>query len=164
MEETAQRDEFLIRDYSYFEKIWDEMVENGMAKIFLAEYEGMVLAGTLAVILGDKAWYLYGASSNMHRNVMPNYLIQWAMICWAKEQGCTLYDFRGVSGDLDESNPLYGLYRFKKGFNSELVQFIGDWDRVYSPFFYFLWKRALPIYLKRNERLLAKQQKQQEEA
>lgn len=164
LEETAQRDEFLIRDYSYFEKIWDEMVENGMAKIFLAEYEGMVLAGTLAVILGDKAWYLYGASSNMHRNVMPNYLIQWAMICWAKEQGCTLYDFRGVSGDLDESNPLYGLYRFKKGFNSELVQFIGDWDRVYSPFFYFLWKRALPIYLKRNERLLAKQQKQQEEA
>lgn len=146
LRETAERDEFLVRGYEYFEEIWDQMVEKGLAKIFLAEYEGQVISATLALILGDKAWYLYGASSNKHRNVMPNYLIQWEMIRWAKEQGCTLYDFRGVSGDMDESNPLYGLYRFKKGFNGELTEFVGDWDTVYSPFFYILWTKALPLY------------------
>ena len=49
---------------------------NGYGQVFLAEYEGQVIAATLAMILGDKAWYLYGASSNQNRNVMPNYLIQ----------------------------------------------------------------------------------------
>ena len=148
LEETASRDKFLIRGYEYFEWIWDYMVERGYAQIFLAEYQGQVIAATLVMLLGDKAWYLYGASSNEHRNVMPNYLIQWEMIRWARQQGCTLYDFRGVSGDLDESNPLYGLYRFKKGFNGEFTEFVGEWDRVYSSIFYWLWNRVLPLYFK----------------
>lgn len=148
LKETAERDHFLIRGYEYFETMWDQMVENGYAKVFIAEYEGKAVSATLAFILGDKVWYLYGASSNQYRNVMPNYLIQWDMICWARDHGCTLYDFRGVSGDMDESNPLYGLYRFKKGFDGVLTEFVGDWDRVYSPFYYFLWTKALPLYTK----------------
>ncbi|MEA1962309.1 MAG: peptidoglycan bridge formation glycyltransferase FemA/FemB family protein [Bacillota bacterium] len=162
LEETAKRDHFLIRGYEYFETIWDQMVETGMAKIFIAEYEGQPVSGTLAFILGDKAWYLYGASSNEHRKVMPNYLIQWEMICWAKENGCTLYDFRGVSGDLDESNPLYGLYRFKKGFNGDFTEFVGDWDVVYSRFYYFLWNRALPVYQKITRTVLRRKQQEAE--
>ncbi|HZK43049.1 MAG TPA: peptidoglycan bridge formation glycyltransferase FemA/FemB family protein [Syntrophomonadaceae bacterium] len=146
--ETAERDKFLIRGYEYFEWIWDHLVLNGYAQVFIAEYEGNVIASTLAMLTGDKVWYLYGASSNEYRNVMPNYLIQWTMIEWAKENHCSLYDFRGVSGDLDENNPLYGLYRFKKGFNGEFTEFIGEWDYVYSPFFYWLWNNALPIYMK----------------
>jgi lipid II:glycine glycyltransferase (peptidoglycan interpeptide bridge formation enzyme) len=153
LEETAQRDHFLIRGYSYFESIWDHMIANGYARIFLAHYQGEIVAGTLAFILGDKAWYLYGASSNRHRNVMPNYLLQWEMIRWAKAQGCTVYDFRGVSGDLDEENPLYGLYRFKKGFNGVLTEFVGEWDFVYRPVWYWLWTRMLPVYLGRRRGL-----------
>lgn len=152
--ETARRDKFLVRGFEYFETIWNQMVENNLAQVFLAEYEGQPVSGTLVMLLGDKAWYLYGASSNEHRNIMPNYLIQWEMICWAREKGCSLYDFRGVSGDLDESNPLYGLYRFKKGFNGDLVEFTGEWDKVYARFFYWLWTRVLPIYLKTVRRIL----------
>jgi len=148
LKETAERDKFLIRGYEYFEWIWDYMVENDFARIFMAEHEGQVIAATLAMITGDKAWYLYGASSNRKRNLMPNYMLQWAMIQWAKDNDCSLYDFRGVSGDLDESNPLYGLYRFKKGFGGELIEFIGEWDKKYSPLFYFLWDKALPVYKK----------------
>ena len=59
---------------------------------------------------------------------------------------CTLYDFRGVPGQLTEDNPLYGLYRFKKGFNGEYTEFIGEWDLVYRPVVYFLWRRLEHIY------------------
>ncbi|MGE5397562.1 MAG: lipid II:glycine glycyltransferase FemX [Chitinophagales bacterium] len=146
LQETAKRDRFLIRGYEYFEMIWIHLAQNGLAQLFLAEYEGEIIAGSLAFILGDKAWYIYGASGNSHRNVMPNYFLQWAMIRWAKENGCKIYDFRGVSSDISEDNPLYGLYRFKKGFGGEFTQFIGEWDLVYNPFFYWLWTRALPVY------------------
>ena len=162
LEETAHRDKFLIRGYEYFEMIWEHMVEKGLAQIFLAEYQGQVVSAALALVWGNKAWYLYGASSNDFRNVMPNYLIQWEMIRWAQEQGCIIYDFRGVSGDMDENNPLYGLYRFKKGFNGDLVEFVGDWDRVYSPLFYLLWTKILPVYMNMVRGVLRKKTRQEE--
>ncbi|MGE5380383.1 MAG: lipid II:glycine glycyltransferase FemX [Methylocystaceae bacterium] len=153
LKETAERDHFIIRGYEYFEKIWNEMMPE-LARFFIVEYEGKVVAGSLAMIMGDKAWYLYGASSNSYRNVMPNYLMQWQMIKWAKANNCILYDFRGVSGDLNEDNPLYGLYRFKKGFGGEFTEFVGDWDTVYSSSYYWLWTRVLPLYQKESRRLV----------
>lgn len=132
MEETGQRDEFVVRTLSYFEKMYDCLAPE-YARLYMAEHEGKDIAGTFAIYFGDKVWYLYGASSNSARNVMPNYLLQWEMIKWAVEKKCRIYDFRGVSGDLDESNPLYGLYRFKKGFNGEFTEFIGELELVFNP-------------------------------
>lgn len=157
--ETCERDNFLVRSYSYFEDMWDYLVERGYAQLFMAEYEGKYIAGTLAFIFGEKAWYIYGASSNSYRNVMPNYLLQWTMIKWAKEHGCTLYDFRGVPGNLTEDNPLYGLFKFKKGFNGDYTQFVGEFDLVYSPFYYWLWHTAEPIYQKSIRKLIALKKK-----
>ena len=82
---------------SYFQSLWDHLVPAGMAKLFLTIHEGDILSGALCFKINDKAWYVYGASSNDKRNVMPNYAMQWAMIAWAQETGCTWYDFRGVS-------------------------------------------------------------------
>lgn len=155
LKETTERDNFLVRAYSYFEDIYDTLIEAGYGELFIAEYEGKIIAGTLAFITGKKAWYMYGASSNSYRNVMPNYLIQWEMIRWAKAHGCTLYDFRGVSGDLSENNPLYGLYKFKKGFNGEFTEFIGEWDYVYRPVMYFFWKAAEKLYSGKLKTILA---------
>lgn len=106
--------------------------------------EGLLVSGTILLINGKKAWYLYGASDNLYRNVMANYKIQWAMIQEAYQAGCQVYDFRGISGDLNPDNPLYGLYRFKKGFNGQMVEYIGEFDYPIRPFFYYLWEWLLP--------------------
>lgn len=156
LKETTERDNFLVRAYSYFEDLYDTLVPAGLAELFIAEYEGKIIAGTLVFITGNKTWYVYGASSNSHRNVMPNYLIQWEMIRWAKGKGCTLYDFRGVSGDISEDNPLYGLYKFKKGFNGEFTEFIGEWDYVYRPFLYAVWQTAEKLYSGRIKSILVR--------
>lgn len=116
--------------------------------------DGVIVSGAILVLSGDKAWYLYGASDNIYRNLMPNYLIQWEMIRYSKQQGCTLYDFRGISGDLSESNPLYGLYRFKRGFNGDFTEFIGEFDYILSPLFYYAWETLLPKFKKIRRKLL----------
>lgn len=154
--QTAKRDKFLIRSHHYFEEIWDLFVAPGTARIFLAEYQGEVIAGTLAFHCGDRVWYLYGASGNRFRNVMPNYLLQWTMIRWAQSLGCKIYDFRGVPGDTRPNNPLYGLYRFKKGFGAVFTEFIGEYDLVFSPFWYFFWTHLFPLY-QRALRLLSRE-------
>lgn len=128
MLETGVRDDFVTRPLSYFERMYDAL--GGHIRLYMADYEGKPVAGTLCINYGDKVWYLYGASSNQSRNVMPNYLLQWAMIEWAVEEKKRIYDFRGVSGIVEEGHPLYGLYRFKKGFGGEFTEFVGEMSLV----------------------------------
>lgn len=145
LQETCERDGFLVRDIRYFEDMWDVLAPPGYMRLALAYYEGKPIAGAIAYLFGDKAWYTYGASSNEHRNVMPNHLVQWRLIQWAKECGCKWYDFRGVSprkGAGDEH--LEGLNRFKEGFSPRFVEYIGEYDMVFSPAFNWLWNIARP--------------------
>ena len=130
MIETGSRDGFIIRSLEYFQKMYDELAPKHM-KLLMAYYEDKPISGIIPIMYGNKTWYLYGASSNSHRNLMPNYLLQWEMIKQAINNGCDMYDFRGVSGVVDETHPQYGLYRFKKGFGAEFTEFIGE---VYLPF------------------------------
>lgn len=139
MVETGKRDNFLIRSLSYFEKMYDELAPNHM-KLLLAYHEDRPIAGIIPIMYGNKVWYLYGASSNTDRNLMPNYLLQWTMIQEAIDRGADMYDFRGVSGVVDENHPQYGLYRFKKGFNARFVEFIGEVYIPYKPLKYKLYK------------------------
>ncbi len=131
MIETGNRDGFITRPLSYFEKMYDNMVPEGHMKLLMAYYDGKPISGVIPIFYGNKTWYLYGASSNQHRNLMPNYLLQWEMIKMAIARHDDIYDFRGVSGVVDESHPQYGLYRFKKGFGAKFTEFIGE---IYLPF------------------------------
>lgn len=113
MKTTGSRDDFFIRPLSYFQKIYDEMGEKH-ARIYIAEFEGEPIAATMPIYYGNKVWYLYGGSSNKHRNLKPNYLIQWEMIKWAIEEKCDWYDFRGVSGFKSEKDPQYRCLQIQK--------------------------------------------------
>ena len=149
---TGVRDGFVTRKPEYFAAMLDNLGEH--CRLYMAfDPAGTPIAGTLAIHYGDKVWYLYGASSNEHRNLMPNYLLQWRMIQWAVETGCRVYDFRGVSGDVSEDNPLYGLYRFKQGFGGEFTEFIGELDLVLSPVVYWCVEHGTSVFKELRRRL-----------
>lgn len=131
MEITGKRDQFLTRSKAYFANILKTLGPH--ARLFLAYLDGTPISGSLSVRYGDKAWYMYGASSNEHRNVMPNYLLQWEMMRWALEGGCAIYDLHGVSGYVSPDHPMYGVYRFKKGFNGDFCEFFGQFTMIYKP-------------------------------
>ena len=139
MVETGARDGFIIRPLSYFEKMYDEMAPEHM-KLLMAYYDGKPISGVIPIMYGNKTWYLYGASSNEHRNLMPNYLLQWEMIKMAIARKDDVYDFRGVSGVVDENHPQYGLYRFKKGFGATFTEFIGEVYIPFKPLTYSIYK------------------------
>ena len=96
---------------------------------------------------GQTAWYFYGASADAHREKMPAYLLQWEAIRWAKAQGCSRYDLWGAPDVLAESDPLWGVYRFKEGFGGRWVQGIGAWDFPIFPSLYWLYTVAMPKVL-----------------
>ena len=142
---TGVRDGFVTRKPEYFAAMLDNLGEH--ARLYMAfDPNDTPIAGTLAIHYGDKVWYLYGASSNEHRNLMPNYLLQWRVIQWAVETNCRIYDFRGVSGDVSEDNPLYGLFRFKQGFGGDFTEFVGEMDLVLSPVIYWAVEHGTSVF------------------
>jgi lipid II:glycine glycyltransferase (peptidoglycan interpeptide bridge formation enzyme) len=154
--ETARRDGFFIRGRSYFETLWDVLHPSGMLVAFLAELAGRPIAGILLLVMGDRATYTYGASSNEHRNVMPNHMLQWHGIRWAKERGCRVYDFRGVS-PVRSGNPvepsIAGLNRFKEGFGARYVEYAGEFDLPLRAGWYRFWRAAAPPAMALRRRL-----------
>lgn len=147
-QETARRQGFSTRGLDHLHEVWDYLVDADLGTLLLAECEGRVLAGVVATAFGDKAWYLYGATLSEERHRMPMYLLQWEAIRWAKARGCTLYDFLGVSCHMNPAEPIYGLYRFKRGFNTEYTEFIGEFDLPLRPRFYRAWNALEPAYLR----------------
>lgn len=143
METTGERDHFSIRTADYFRILLTALQDD--AKIFVAYLQGRPIAGAIEVFCGSKAWYLYGASANEMRNAMPNYLLQWTMIRQALERGCELYDFRGVPGNPGVDHPLYGLYRFKKGFSGTYTRFTGLFTYTFRPLPAKVFQLALQV-------------------
>jgi peptidoglycan pentaglycine glycine transferase (the first glycine) len=145
--ETAQRDGFIIRSEAYYTDLWQLLYKKKMAYGLIAEYEGEPLAGLVLFIYDQCAWYFYGMSTEKNRNFMPTYLLQWEAIRLAKQLGCTLYDLWGAPDELDESDSMYGVFRFKQGLGASLVSSIGAWDYVFKPFWYILISTILPWVL-----------------
>ena len=105
------------------------------------------MAMVIIFCFAQRAWYVYGASRAVHREKMPNHLLQWEAMRWAREQGCTVYDMWGAPDVLDESDPLWGVYRFKRGFGGELVRHIGAWDYPVSGPGYWVYTVVMPFVL-----------------
>jgi peptidoglycan pentaglycine glycine transferase (the first glycine) len=145
--ETAGRDGFAVRPADYYLDAWRTLYEAGLAQPILAEYGGQPLGAVIVVRYGRRAIYMYGASTDFERQRMPNYLLQWEAIRWSKAQGCEVYDFWGAPDDFVESDPLWGVWRFKAGFNGQVVRHIGAWDYPARPFWYWLYSVVIPKYL-----------------
>jgi lipid II:glycine glycyltransferase (peptidoglycan interpeptide bridge formation enzyme) len=145
--ETAARDGFIIRPFAYYEDAWGSFIDAGLARLFLAEHDVQPLAGVVVFRFGPTAWYMYGASRSAGRELMPNHLLQWEAMRWARAHGCTTYDWWGAPDRLDESDPMWGVYRFKEGFGARFVAHIGAWDFPVSRPLYWLYTVAMPRYL-----------------
>ena len=151
--ETGERDGFIVRPYDYYHDAWGTFIGDGLAQLFLAEFEDQPLGGILLFRYGPTAWYMYGASRDAHRNLMPNYLLQWEAIRWAKQQGVTLYDWWGAPDVVDESDPMYGVYRFKDGFGAQFAPSTGAWDFPVNRRLYQVYHRIMPSYLEFRRRI-----------
>ena len=149
MQATGQRDQFGVHSLDYYRRVFELFLPLEMCQLLMALYDSQPLAGLMAFTHGRRAWYFYGASGSAHRNRMPNYLLQWEAMRWARQRGCQQYDLWGVpDADLDtleaeftrRADGLWGVYRFKRGFGGELRRAAGPWDRVYMPALYPLYR------------------------
>lgn len=151
MHTTGERNDFGVHEPAYYGLAYDLFVPQ-YAALILAEHDGDMLAGVMVFASGSTAWYLYGASATVKRNLMAAYGVQWAAIQWARARGCIAYDMWGIPDeDADaleaqfetRDDGLWGVYGFKRGWGGQVVRSPGAWDKVYNPLVYAAYQLAL---------------------
>lgn len=148
---TAQRDHFTPRPLRYFETMYDALTADApdqpdRFRLWMARHDGDLVASTIAIRVGEHAWYSYGASSTEKREVRGSNAVQWAMIRDAIAADAAVYDLRGITETLDAEDSHVGLIQFKVGTGGEAVEYAGEWDLPINGLLY----KAFDVYMKRR--------------
>jgi lipid II:glycine glycyltransferase (peptidoglycan interpeptide bridge formation enzyme) len=160
---TAARDGIALHSKQYYADLLSLSASERtsgapLVTLYVASHENDNLAAIITLFSKREAVYLYGASGNVKRNLMPAYLLQWTAINDAKAYGSPVYDFYGMPPSDDRNHPMYGLYLFKTGFGGKIVHRPGSIDIPLSPF-YTLYTAAEDIrafYHKRIRKLFVR--------
>ena len=121
--------------------------QSPLAEPLIADVNNEPVAAIFVFYFAGCAYYFYGMSRNLHREKMPSYLLQWEAIKRARAKGCTVYDLWGAPDVFDESDSMWGVYRFKEGLGGKVVRTLGAWDFAPSPLWYKMYSEIIPRVL-----------------
>lgn len=134
--------QFGIRQYGYYKTFWQTFEKTGNGQLFFAYFEGEIVAGAYAMVLGTKSTYKDGASIRKRTAYGASHFLQWNVIEWAKSKGALVHDFCGSPPSDEIANPEhphYGIGLFKQSFSKHVVDYIGCYDFIVSPARYKAW-------------------------
>jgi len=142
IKQTAERDGFRPHNKDHYKKLFETLANKDMCQLFLAEYEGKVVAANIVSFYNNYATYLHGASSDIYRDVMATYLLQWEGMLYAQKAGCSFYDLGGMNGETYNNPKWEGISRFKASFAPQLKckEYIGSFERVVNPVAFSVYK------------------------
>ncbi len=116
-------------------------------KEYISQYgDKKIIAGGLYMLYGNQLVYLLGASYKEFMKFNSQYLLQWEMIKYARENNYQTFNFYGIDGDFSKESPNYGLFDFKRGFHAEVVELIGEFDLILDKTKYKLYTLLFKMY------------------
>ena len=160
--ETSVRDGFVIRNESYYQTVWETFMQSNVETFersnvstfqpsnlptcepLIAEVDNKPIAAIFVFYFAGRAYYVYGMSRDVHREKMPAYLLQWEAMKRARAKGCSVYDLWGAPDVFDESDSMWGVYRFKEGLGGKVIRTLGAWDFAPSPLWYKMYSEIIP--------------------
>jgi lipid II:glycine glycyltransferase (peptidoglycan interpeptide bridge formation enzyme) len=150
--ETSVRDGFVIRNEEYYMTVWKLFMQSTVygqpsTVPLIAEVNGEPVAAIFLFMFAGRGYYVYGMSRNAHREKMPTYLLQWEAMKHAKTNGCTAYDLWGAPEVFDESDSMWGVYRFKEGLGGDVVRTLGAYDFAPNKLWYKMYADIMPRVL-----------------
>lgn len=141
---TSARDGIAIHSKQYYLDLLQKSAREKFAgndvplvRLYIARHEDDVLGAIITLVTRNEGVYLYGASSNVKRNLMPNFLLQWTAMRDARSAGARIYDLYGIPPTDDARHPMHGLFLFKTGFGGKNIHRVGTFDVPLNHFYAF---------------------------
>jgi len=143
---TSERDHFFLHRKEYHREIVRQFVCQGNAALFLAEHEGEAIATKLVIRFGDRCWDMFAGTSNSKSDLPKAHILQYHSFQWAKSHGCSYFDFRTIPEVLEPSEPMWGVYHYKKGFGGFSRLHMPTQDYIYRPLIYSAWRTFVKVH------------------
>jgi len=142
LSETSERQGFRIRSREFLDRLAQPLVARDDWFLALAEWEGTALAGAIAPRTGDRAYYLYAASTRdreLGRKRGP-YAAMAGLQRSLREAGTATLDLWGVREPDDETvdDSWEGFSLFKRRFGGDPLRHPGTFDVIIDP----TWNRV----------------------
>lgn len=137
---TAERGNFYLHPKEYYQAMFDIAEKEKNSFFAVAKYQEKPLVINFVLVFGKIATFVFGGSSDEHRNLMPAYLLQWKTIQEVKRLGLQYYSFGGIATEDDAHKDWGGFSFFKKRFGGEEFRHSDPYDLVAKPFWYQLYK------------------------
>lgn len=100
----------------------------------------LLLGAIMYMIHGNDVISFIGGAYSKYLEFQPFYSIHYELIKYAVDNNYKYYNFYGISGNLVETDSMYGIYLFKKGFGGQVVELMGEFDYPVSKIYYYLYR------------------------
>lgn len=104
-----------------------------------AKQDVITLSCAMFILVKPEIIYLSGGNYEKYMNFNSQYLLQWEMIKYGIDHGFKKHNFYGIPANIQEHPKDYGIYAFKRGFNGQVEELIGEYELPISSK-YFLFK------------------------
>ncbi|OGZ60697.1 MAG: hypothetical protein A3A00_02080 [Candidatus Spechtbacteria bacterium RIFCSPLOWO2_01_FULL_38_20] len=131
LKKTSNRSEFAVHPKEYYKKL----IELENVDLYFVKTRDQFAAAAIVISYNNRMTYLHGASDYSLRKYMAPYFLHWELIKIAGREDMDEYDLWGI----DEKR-WPGVTRFKRGFGGKEVQYIGSFDLVFKPVWYWAYK------------------------
>lgn len=128
-----------------------ESLEKRLENLYILKEEkgtNIVIAGGLFMTFGTQVVSLFGASYKEYMKFNGQFFLNFKMIKYALNNGYKKYNFYGITGEFNEESEMYGLFDFKRGFNSKVVELIGEFTLITRPISYKIYNMMFSVYRK----------------
>lgn len=135
---TSNRNNFGLLPKAYYRAVFKTLESTNNGFLGLTTVGDQIVAGAVIVIYDHQAHYVFGCSDDQFRRIAPSYYLQFSCIQEARNRGCTLYNFGGISDEI-KGTRLQGVSVFKKRFGGRAVSHGMPTDIIKSPTLYRLF-------------------------
>lgn len=136
-----------LRSYDYYRDFWTTFEKAGQGRLYFTYEDGEPSVGAYVIGYGEKGTYKDGGSKPRRKQYGDSHQVQWtALTDLMKEFGIKSYDFCGTPPKdqlKNKEHHHYGLGLFKTSFTKEVIDYVGVWDQVLSPFKYKVWNTSV---------------------
>ena len=105
----------------------------------------IIIASNAVIKYGNEVFFLIDGVNSKFKSFNANHLLKWKIIEEFRNQGYTKFHFNGITGDFSRKNKFLGLFLFKKGFNTVVTEYIGEFKLIVNKPKYKLYKTFKPL-------------------
>ncbi len=121
---VGERNKFTPQGETHLKK----QLAAGFATLYLAEFEGKVVAASLVYDYDGVRYAVHAGADDDYRKLAGGTVLSVQEMIDARAAGGRRFDFWGMTPSEDKNHPWYGFTQYKKTFGGYEVDYLGTWD------------------------------------